>query len=78
MPPSRELTPNQGDQIGRIFAYWTIVYFGQLLKMTEVSLFLGLLLNSGKRHVALILTKMGLAALWAIFSQTHLVTLHPM
>jgi hypothetical protein len=23
---------NQGDQIGRIFAYWSIVYFGQRLK----------------------------------------------
>jgi hypothetical protein len=21
--------PNQGDRIGRIFAYWAIVYFGQ-------------------------------------------------
>jgi hypothetical protein len=27
---------SQGDQIGRIFAYWAIVYFGHLLKITEV------------------------------------------
>jgi hypothetical protein len=25
---------NQGDQIGRIFANWAIVYFGQFLKVT--------------------------------------------
>jgi hypothetical protein len=25
----------QGDQIGRIFAYWAIVFFGHFLKMTE-------------------------------------------
>jgi hypothetical protein len=27
--PSCHFTYNQGDQIGRIFAYWAIVYFGQ-------------------------------------------------
>jgi hypothetical protein len=26
-----KLLCNQGDQIGRIFAYWVIVFFGQLL-----------------------------------------------
>jgi hypothetical protein len=25
----------QGDQIGRIFAYWAIVFFGHFLKMTQ-------------------------------------------
>jgi hypothetical protein len=29
----------QGDQIGRIFAHWVIVYFGQLLKVTKVDPF---------------------------------------
>jgi hypothetical protein len=29
-------TYQQDDQIGRIFAYWAIVYFGEFLKMTEV------------------------------------------
>jgi hypothetical protein len=24
------LIPNQGDQIGRIFAHWVLVYFGQI------------------------------------------------
>jgi hypothetical protein len=28
-------TPHQGDQIGRIFAYWAIVYFEQFF-ITEV------------------------------------------
>jgi hypothetical protein len=27
----------QGEQIGRTFAYWAIVFFGQLLKITEVT-----------------------------------------
>jgi hypothetical protein len=27
----------QGDQIGRIFAQWAIIYFGQFLKITEVA-----------------------------------------
>jgi hypothetical protein len=27
----------QGDQIGRIFAYWMVVYFGPLLKITKCS-----------------------------------------
>jgi hypothetical protein len=27
----------QGDQIGRIFAYWAIAYFGAALKITEVA-----------------------------------------
>jgi hypothetical protein len=25
----------QGDKIGRIFAYWVIVYFGSVLKITK-------------------------------------------
>jgi hypothetical protein len=28
------LTSNQGDQIGRIFAHWAVVYFGHFLKLT--------------------------------------------
>jgi hypothetical protein len=28
---------SQGDQIGRIFAYWAIVFFGAFLKITEVA-----------------------------------------
>jgi hypothetical protein len=29
----------QGDQIGRIFAQWVIVYFGQLLKICKSNVF---------------------------------------
>jgi hypothetical protein len=35
------LPQNQGDQIGRIFAYLTVVYFGQILKITEVAQIIG-------------------------------------
>jgi hypothetical protein len=31
----------QGDQIGRIFSQWVIVYFGQLLENDKVSHILG-------------------------------------
>jgi hypothetical protein len=32
----RDKVLEQGDQIGRIFAEWVIVYFGKFLKITEV------------------------------------------
>jgi hypothetical protein len=63
----------QGDQIGRIFAHWAIVFFGQLLKITEVAQIFDALLFKGERY-KLILRKTGWATFWAIFSQTHLVT----
>jgi hypothetical protein len=34
---------NQGDQIGRIFAYWVIVYFWQFFENFRSSHILGLL-----------------------------------
>jgi hypothetical protein len=46
----------QGDQIGRIFAYWAIVYFGRVLKITEVAQNLGATCFHGTSY-ALILTK---------------------
>jgi hypothetical protein len=27
----------QGDQIGRIFTYWVIVYFGQFLEIASIA-----------------------------------------
>jgi hypothetical protein len=33
---------DQGDQIGRIFAYWAIAFFGQILAITEVAQIFGL------------------------------------
>jgi hypothetical protein len=35
----RKETIGQSDQIGRIFAQWTISYFGQFYKNTEVGRF---------------------------------------
>jgi hypothetical protein len=32
----------QGDQIGRIFAHWAFVYFGQFLNITKVAQSFGL------------------------------------
>jgi hypothetical protein len=67
------LKNEQGDQIGRIFAQWAIVYFWQFINITEV--------GSPKEwpifsiEYALILTKHWLGYVLAIFSQTHLVTL---
>jgi hypothetical protein len=70
----RRLVANlQGDQIGRIFTQWAIVYFGLLL-ITEVALNFGQLFWYSNNFV-LKVTKMSLATFWAIFSQTHLVTL---
>jgi hypothetical protein len=32
-----QLNVNQGDQIGRIFAHWAIVYFGQIFETLKSS-----------------------------------------
>jgi hypothetical protein len=40
--------PQQGDQIGRIFASWAIVYFGTFLKITKTTVILGLLFSTVK------------------------------
>jgi hypothetical protein len=64
----------QGDQIGRIFAKWDIIFFGQFSKLTETAQIFGLLLFSEK-NVYLFWQKMGTAAFWAIFSHSNLVTL---
>jgi hypothetical protein len=58
--------PRQGDQIGRIFVYWVIVYFGWFFLITEVAYIFLVLLSHGKLD-EIILTKMGWAALWANF-----------
>jgi hypothetical protein len=56
--------------MGRIFAYWAIVYF---LKIIEVDQIFGATFFSTLSFV-LILTKKAWATSRAIFSQTHLVT----
>jgi hypothetical protein len=64
----------QGDQIGRIFAQWTIVYFGQFFDNYKsgqhfyASFFLSI-------DYVLILTKKRVGLHFARFLQAHLVTL---
>jgi hypothetical protein len=65
----------QSDQIGRIFASWAIVYLRHFLKITEEAHIVGLLISTVKVICILALSKMCAASFWAIFSQTHLVTL---
>jgi hypothetical protein len=62
----------QGDQIGRIFANWVSVFFGQLGKIKGKIPKFGAAFFHDNRFI-LILTK----KFCAIFSQTHLVTLQP-
>jgi hypothetical protein len=57
----------QGDQIGRFFGYWAIVYIGKSFENHTFSPKFRATVFHGKIYV-LILTKTG----WAIFSQTHL------
>jgi hypothetical protein len=65
---------HQGDQIGRTFAYRLIVYFGQVKKKYRSSQKSCADIIHSYSYV-LISTNIGLATFWAIFSQTHLVTL---
>jgi hypothetical protein len=64
----------QGDQIGRNFAHWTIVFFGRVIENYIISPNLLATIFHGKIYL-LALTKVSWATSWAIFSQTHLVTL---
>jgi hypothetical protein len=57
------LVSNQGDRIGRSFAYWAIVHFGQFLEHT-----LWLLFSQGKSSVFKMI-KRDWAKFWAIFSK---------
>jgi hypothetical protein len=55
----RRAARRQGDQVGRIFAFWVIVFFGQFLRIIEGAKVVGLLLFHGQRYV---LHKFALAA----------------
>jgi hypothetical protein len=68
-----QVAKKQGDQIGRFFAYWAIVYFGRFID-TDRSGPSFCAFPHGSGHV-LFLTKHGWATFWANSSQTHLVTL---
>jgi hypothetical protein len=72
------LSPVQGDQIGRSFASWARVYFRIVFcKITEVALIFGTTVFRGNGYVLIMTQKMG----WAryifrhLFSQNHPVTL---
>jgi hypothetical protein len=65
----------QGDQIGRIFAYWAIVFFGQFFENYRRGTNSWATFFHGKSN-ALILTKIELGLHFGrFFSQAHLVTL---
>jgi hypothetical protein len=62
------------NRLGEFSAIGRLFSLGSFMKITEVAK----ILRSAFFHdtsYALILTKMGWVAFWAIFSQTHLVTL---
>jgi hypothetical protein len=58
----------QGDQIGRFFAHWVIVYFKPFFENYKRRHNLWRTLFPCKNHT-LILTKMGWGAFWAIFNK---------
>jgi hypothetical protein len=69
---------NQDDLFGRIFGQMgDCLLCAVFLKITELTHIFELLFFL-RMHCELILTKMCLAAFWAFFSQTHLVTLPAM
>jgi hypothetical protein len=58
----------QGDQIGRIFAQWAIIYSGQFFsKITELAQKFVLPTFRHSIDYVLSFTKMGWATFWAIF-----------
>jgi hypothetical protein len=59
-------TRDQGDQIGRIFAYWAIVYFGQFIENYGSSPDFCAPFSHGN-CAKLNLEKLVLATFWAIF-----------
>jgi hypothetical protein len=69
-----ERSRNQGDQIGRFFAYWVVVYLGQFIEIFRCSPISWATIIQDTRYV-LILSKWVGLQIWAIFSQTHLITL---
>jgi hypothetical protein len=65
----------QGDQIGRIFAYWAIVKFKLFYVKYKSSSNFGRTFFHRKKCCIYFDKKTGWATFWAIFSQTHLVNL---
>jgi hypothetical protein len=68
------VTCHQSDQIGRIFAFWVIVYFRRFFKLQISRNFWVTFFNS--KNYAITLSQHGLAKiLGRFFAQTYLVTL---
>jgi hypothetical protein len=70
--PCRQGNLYQGDQNGRILAWWAVVYSLSDLKKYKSSVNFGLLFSHGTSNVQINMYKWVLATFWAIFSQTHL------
>jgi hypothetical protein len=67
---------NQGGQIGLIFDYWSIYFFGHFLKITEEALHNFAAICFHRKSYLLILKKKIVGPNYErFFSQTHLVTL---
>jgi hypothetical protein len=64
----------QGDRIGRIFAYWVIVYFEHLCEKHRISQNIWATFFNGKSYI-LGSTKNWLLYISGDFSKRHLVTL---
>jgi hypothetical protein len=67
-------TPQQGDQIVRIFDYWVICQDGQFFENNRNSPIFGLL-SSIVKVMLYFYEQIGWTTLWANLSQTYLVTL---
>jgi fructosamine-3-kinase len=65
----------QGDQIGRIFDTWVVVYFGQFLGKLHKKRELFADFFHSMYKIGIFRQNMGWATFWATFLQTHLVTL---
>jgi hypothetical protein len=64
---------DQGDQIGRISAHWSIIFFGQFFLITEgAQIFFATFIP--RRNLCINFDKNGLDYNLGDFSQTHLVT----
>jgi hypothetical protein len=68
----KDVAVEQGDQIRRIFAYRTDVYFGQFFE--NCSNYLAFFFPQYNLCINNVDKKMGWATFWATFLQAHLVT----
>jgi hypothetical protein len=65
---------DQGDQIGRIFAFWAVVYFGQFFLIGKKRKLFGLLFSAVQVVCLFNLTKSGLGFILGGFSLAHQAT----